>query len=544
MQWVETAEAYLKKFGIYTRQMDFGDFLEILIIAFLLYYILVWMKNTRAWTLLKGLIVICIFLLAAHFLEMNTIMWMAKNILSFAVIALIVVLQPELRNALEALGKKNFLDSLGFSDVSRREHEIFSEKTINEIVKACVEMGKVRTGALIVIEQKESLREYERTGIEVDGIVTSQLLINIFEHNTPLHDGAVIVRGNRVTSATCYLPLSANLDLSKELGTRHRAGVGISEVTDSLTLIVSEETGKISVAYEGRLETNLNADSLKMRMQQILNKNREDETVKKRKWLGRSRQKYEKRIEITGREACFSGACLCALISGNQIDDPSDSTTFYNIPVTLKSTELLEKENKVYEVLDGTDSINVTVRAPRSVIKQMRSSDIVAEADMSRLTEVNTIAISIYAPNTEVTSITAKPDVMKLSVEEKASKWIRVQYNIVGDVADGYMVSKASPDQTLIEVSGPKSAVERISYAGIEIDVSGASADLSANVETVLYDSDGTLLELPSVTKNVSYVHMAVEVLAVKEVPIELNVMGVPEDGYLATVWQSAPLLR
>lgn len=294
MQWVETAEAYLKKFGIYTRQMDFGDFLEILIIAFLLYYILVWMKNTRAWTLLKGLIVICIFLLAAHFLEMNTIMWMAKNILSFAVIALIVVLQPELRNALEALGKKNFLDSLGFSDVSRREHEIFSEKTINEIVKACVEMGKVRTGALIVIEQKESLREYERTGIEVDGIVTSQLLINIFEHNTPLHDGAVIVRGNRVTSATCYLPLSANLDLNKELGTRHRAGVGISEVTDSLTLIVSEETGKISVAYEGRLETNLNADSLKMRMQQILNKNREDETVKKRKWLGRSRQKYEK----------------------------------------------------------------------------------------------------------------------------------------------------------------------------------------------------------------------------------------------------------
>ena len=294
MQWVETAEAYLKKFGIYTRQMDFGDFLEILIIAFLLYYILVWMKNTRAWTLLKGLIVICVFLLAAHFLEMNTIMWMAKNILSFAVIALIVVLQPELRNALEALGKKNFLDSLGFSDVSRREHEIFSEKTINEIVKACVEMGKVRTGALIVIEQKESLREYERTGIEVDGIVTSQLLINIFEHNTPLHDGAVIVRGNRVTSATCYLPLSANLDLSKELGTRHRAGVGISEVTDSLTLIVSEETGKISVAYEGRLETNLNTDSLKMRMQQILNKNREDETVKKRKWLGRSRQKYEK----------------------------------------------------------------------------------------------------------------------------------------------------------------------------------------------------------------------------------------------------------
>lgn len=225
-----------------------------------------------------------------------------------------------------------------------------------------------------------------------------------------------------------------------------------------------------------------------------------------------------------------------------QIDDPSDSATFYSIPVTLKNTELLEKENKVYEVLDGTDSINVTVRAPRSVIKQLRSSDVVAEADMSRLTEVNTIAISIDVPNVDVDSVTGKPDVLKLSVEERASKWIRVQYSTVGEVAEGYMVSKASPDQTLIEVTGPKSAVERISYAGIEIDVSGASADLSANVETVLYDADGNPLELSGITKNVSYVHMSVEVLAVKEVPIELNVMGVPADGYLATgVAESEP---
>lgn len=218
-----------------------------------------------------------------------------------------------------------------------------------------------------------------------------------------------------------------------------------------------------------------------------------------------------------------------------QIDDPSDSTTFYNVPVNLTNTELLEKENKVYEVLNGTDTIRVTVRAPRSVIKTLRSSDIVAEADMSRLTEVNTIAINLSVPNAEVDSITGNPDVLRLSVEEKASKWIRVQYDTVGEVAEGYMVANASPDQTLIEVSGPKSAVERVSYAGIEIDVSGATSSLSANVETLLYDSDGKLLELPSLTKNVNYVHMSVEVLATKEVPIELNVMGVPAEGYLAT---------
>ena len=287
--WDKLAE-YAKNFSSYRTTMDFGDVAEILIIAVLLYYTLVWMKTTRAWILLKGLIVILAFLLLAYFFRMTTILWMAQNVLGFAVTALIVVLQPELRKALEELGKKNIISSVLPFDNSHRVNEEFSEKTINEITKACVEMGKVRTGALIVIEQKVSLRDYERTGIDVDGIVTSQLLINIFEHTTPLHDGAVIIQGNRVVSATCYLPLSDNLGLSKELGTRHRAGVGISEITDSLTIIVSEETGKISVAYEGELERNLDADSLRDRMHKILN-NPVEEHKNLRIWKGRSRDK-------------------------------------------------------------------------------------------------------------------------------------------------------------------------------------------------------------------------------------------------------------
>ena len=287
--WDKLAE-YAKNFSSYRTTMDFGDVAEILIIAVLLYYTLVWMKTTRAWILLKGLIVILVFLLLAYFFRMTTILWMAQNVLGFAVTALIVVLQPELRKALEELGKKNIISSVLPFDNSHRVNEEFSEKTINEITKACVEMGKVRTGALIVIEQKVSLRDYERTGIDVDAIVTSQLLINIFEHNTPLHDGAVIIQGNRVVSATCYLPLSDNLGLSKELGTRHRAGVGISEITDSLTIIVSEETGKISVAYEGELERNLDADSLRDRMHKILN-NPVEEHKNLRIWKGRSRDK-------------------------------------------------------------------------------------------------------------------------------------------------------------------------------------------------------------------------------------------------------------
>lgn len=290
MQWISKIVDSLKNSSSYFTKMDMGDLLEILIIALLLYYILVWMKTTRAWALLKGMIVILAFLLFADFCEMTTILWMAQNVLSFAVMALIVVLQPELRNALEQLGKKNLLSSMLPFDTNRRNEGAFSEKTINEITKACVEMGKVRTGALIVIEQKVALKEYERTGIDVDGIVTSQLLINIFEHNTPLHDGAVIVRGNRVAAATCYLPLSDNLGLSKALGTRHRAGVGISEVSDSLTVIVSEETGKISVAYEGALTRNLDSEGLRSQMQRILNKSGE-EPKGRRIWKGRSRAK-------------------------------------------------------------------------------------------------------------------------------------------------------------------------------------------------------------------------------------------------------------
>ena len=141
-----------------------------------------------------------------------------------------------------------------------RGEERFTDKTISELVKACFDMGEVKTGALIVIEQNELLTDYIRTGINLDAILTSQLLINIFEHNTPLHDGAVIVRENRIVAATCYLPLSDNMELSKQLGTRHRAGVGISEQTDSVTIIVSEETGQVSVAQGGKLTRSVNSD--------------------------------------------------------------------------------------------------------------------------------------------------------------------------------------------------------------------------------------------------------------------------------------------
>lgn len=249
------------------------NILEILVLAFLVYNVLLWFKNTKAWTLMKGIVVLLAFVFLVYLLNMDTLIFIVNRAIDIAIMAVLVIFQPELRRALEQLGEKQIIAALiPIIDTSRDVTERFSDKTINEIVKASVEMAKVKTGALIVIEQNVRLDEYERTGIMLDSLLTSQLLINIFEHNTPLHDGAVIVKGNRITSATCYLPLSDNMMLSKELGTRHRAGVGISEVTDSFTIIVSEETGAISAAYKGNLKRNMNAEALRRELVVLQNK--------------------------------------------------------------------------------------------------------------------------------------------------------------------------------------------------------------------------------------------------------------------------------
>ncbi|MQN01888.1 MAG: TIGR00159 family protein [Lachnospiraceae bacterium] len=248
------------------------DVIEILIIAFFIYEILLWLKNSRAYMLLRGILVIVVFFVIAGLLQMNTILWLGERLLSVGITALIVVFQPELRSALEQLGRRNLFQVLvkGFQ---KNAEERFSDHTLSDLVKACFDMGSVRTGALIVIEMETGLQEYERTGISIDAILSRQLLINIFEKNTPLHDGAVLVKGDRVVSATCYLPLSDNMEISKDLGTRHRAALGISEVSDALTIVVSEETGQVSVTKGGRLYHDITADELTKFLEDIQNKN-------------------------------------------------------------------------------------------------------------------------------------------------------------------------------------------------------------------------------------------------------------------------------
>ena len=267
--------------------IEWSDIEEIIILAVLIYHILLWIKTTRAWSLVKGFVVIFAFLLVAVFTGMDTILWIAGNIFDIGIIALVIVFQPELRKALEQLGQKNIIADILALDAAKEEKETFSDRTVDAIVKACVEMSKVKTGALIVIENNVPLGEYERTGITLDAQVSSQLLLNIFEHNTPLHDGAIIVRGNRVISATCYLPLSDNMTLSKELGTRHRAAVGISEVSDAMTVVVSEETGAISITQYSEIKRHVSPEVLREQLQTLQNKTTDGKRF--RLWKGREK---------------------------------------------------------------------------------------------------------------------------------------------------------------------------------------------------------------------------------------------------------------
>ena len=280
---------YLSKLSL--PSLGVTDILEIALISFFIYQFMVWIKFTRAYTLLKGILIVLLFILFAYVLKMNTILWIIKNLSTILLTSVDVIFQPELRKMLEQLGQKKFMASIFPLDAGKEVQERFTDKTINELVKACFDMGEARTGALIVIEQNIRLSEYERTGINVDAVLTSQLLINIFEHNTPLHDGAVLVRGNRIVAATCYLPLSDNMELSKQLGTRHRAGVGISEVSDSLTIIVSEETGQVSMAQNGQLSRGLTSAELRSAL--IKAQNKKVVTNSKLRHLLKGRMRHE-----------------------------------------------------------------------------------------------------------------------------------------------------------------------------------------------------------------------------------------------------------
>ena len=263
MSFLQNIVSYFHKYFALTS-ITVIDVIEIIIIAILFYYLMIWFRKTRAWTLFKGIVIILIIVLLAAIFNFNTILWIASKTLSVGVIALIIIFQPELRRALEQLGRRSIFHGIFFSNGTKKMR--FSDKLIEEVLKAVSDLSRDKTGALICLEMDVGLDEFIHTGIELDSVVSSQLLENIFEDKTPLHDGAVIIRDERIVAATCYLPMSSSRSLNKKYGTRHRAALGLSEVSDAVTIVVSEETGGISLTARGKMFEDMELGDLKQQL--------------------------------------------------------------------------------------------------------------------------------------------------------------------------------------------------------------------------------------------------------------------------------------
>ncbi|MFO7615376.1 MAG: diadenylate cyclase CdaA [Bacteroidales bacterium] len=263
-----------------------GILIDIAIVSYLAYKIMVLLKETRASSLLKGLLLILVLALVSKILNLRTISYLLDNILTFAALSIVVIFQPELRKILEKIGASGFKK---FFVVNSEEKKIQTISMIDELVKACVELSAQYIGAIIIVEREVKIGEFINTGLKMDSETTSQLLQNIFSPNTPLHDGAVIIRGDRIMAAACFLPLTDNQNLSKELGSRHRAALGITEISDCIAVVVSEESGKISYSLNGGLVRNLTQDTLrKALVTNLIQEEKEKAGVKKRLWKRRT----------------------------------------------------------------------------------------------------------------------------------------------------------------------------------------------------------------------------------------------------------------
>jgi diadenylate cyclase len=262
----ELQNTFEKLFGTF----DLFDALDILIVAFVIYRVILLIRGTRAVQLLQGVVVILLATGVSHALDLAALNWILDKTLTIGLFAIPVVFQPELRRALEQLGRGRFF---------ARSTTVFDEedipRTISELTKATQVLAKNKIGALIILERDTGLGDYTETGIAIGAVVSSELMINIFIPNTPLHDGAVIISRGRVMAASCFLPLTDNPELSKDLGTRHRAAIGVSEMSDAVAVVVSEETGQISIAVDGEITRNLDEQTFREMLTKLLVKNKE-----------------------------------------------------------------------------------------------------------------------------------------------------------------------------------------------------------------------------------------------------------------------------
>lgn len=505
----------------YIPLVSISDAIEIALLTFIVYYAVKSLKDTRAWSLLKGVVIILLFYLTAYILNFNVITILFQNLLLFLGIAIIVIIQPELRKMIEKLGSKDFNISLKniialiFKDRKPKDTvQRLSDFSIQEIVRGCSLMGKAKTGALIVIECKTPLNEYVESGIKVNADITSQLFINIFEKNTPLHDGAVIIQNNRISAATCYLPLSDSKRINKDLGTRHRAGIGISEVTDSLTVIVSEETGAISVARNGKLLHNIDREKLAEELKSIQNI-KVDKPVKKIQTQGVFRRNTLLKVQ------CIAASVILwmIVISSN---NPVITTVIRNVPLEVINESYIEDTGKTYELIDGS-TVDVRVKDTKEIVDRLNMDDIRAVVDLSKLSITNAVPIEVSI--SDYPSVDASPlqQMVNISLEDIITTEVDITIAEEGESNVNYYVSNVELDYNTIMISGAKSLINTIGEVVVYIDKSSITSDQTITVKPNIYDKNGELMDTSKFDINHSTIEATVSVSKTKLVPLNIT---------------------
>lgn len=491
--------------------VSFIDVIQIIILAFVLFYLEKTLYKTRAWILVKGLFVIGIVYIFISLTDMIVLQTIMQGLFSTILIAIIIMLQPELQRIVELIGAKKLPGIKSFLLKKPQRVTWYDKNTICEIVEACNSMGSVKTGALIVLERGIPLKEYLQSGIAIDSVISKQMLINIFEKNTPLHDGAVIIRKNKIASATCYLPLSMNYGIDKSLGTRHRAALGITESSDCVVIVVSEETGNISFCVDGKIHHNLTPSQLNDLLQENMYKG--DKTFVEKK-------EHHSPIWMKVLAPILSVVIWMTVMT---TIDPVTTTYISDIPVTPINTEALDDVGQAYTIESGT-TVNIKVTGRRAILDNLTADDFIAIADFEELSLVYAVPVSVKAAN-EAHDLDIEirgNSVMKLQIEDVVQTDVPVIVDIIGDSNNDYVIQVKDTSTKTVTVTCPESVAKTLEKAVLTVDVYGKRSNYVASATPVIYDKNGNKIE-----KNVSVgqtsVKVEIDVYGVKEIPFVIK---------------------
>lgn len=501
----------------YIPKVSLIDFIEILILIFVLYKILLLIQNTKAWIFLKGVIVLLGVYIISDIVGFHAIKIIFEGLFNVLIILLIVVFQQELKKMLGEIGKKgNQIFKIKFGKKEKEYEKLLEDKEIDAICSAIKDMSAVKTGALILIERDLPLKEYSDTGIKVDSTITAEMLVQIFEKNTPLHDGAVIINNNRIESATCYLPLSNNEKINKTLGTRHRAAIGITEVTDTIAIVVSEETGKISICRNGRIVHGVTVESVRKQLKEI-------QTTKIEIKSKDSLKKNWKTKIIS----CFAALAIWMVLINSV--DPTITKTVDNVSVTVLNSNVITDTGMSYQVISG-DNISVTLKGKKSVIDNINSNSISAYADISNLSITNATEIitSCSIDNVEVSPNTK---MMKISIEDTKEVDYDVDIEKIGTLQSNNYISSIELDKPSIKISGPISKIDIIGSIVAKVNISNVSDGDIVEITPIIYDKNGNEMDLDDLALDTKTLKATIHMYETKTVPLTVSVYNTNEFG-------------